>query len=295
MLNWNDIRYFLAVSRTGSSAGAARVLGVDQTTVSRRLTELERAIGATLFERRPEGYRIRPEAAVLLATAERLEVEVETFCSLGGALDRGIKHFRVTTNEPLANAILAPAIIQYRSRFPDVRIDIEITPRQLDLARGEADVALRAGPLSNDADLIARKVGEAFWAIYCSRAYARLREAPRTLADLARHVLIVDEFGGSRSMELTKAAGGIDRRATLNDLCVAARAGLGVVSLPCILGDHQPDVRRCFVQPEPVNPVWLIYHRRLRQAAALRALLDTVIEQAAAAHDALGGLSHQPD
>jgi DNA-binding transcriptional LysR family regulator len=295
MLNWNDIRYFLAVSRTGSSAGAARALGVDQTTVSRRLTKLEHAIGATLFERRPDGYCIRPEAACLLGTAERLEAEVETFRNLGSALDRGVERIRVTTNEPLANAILAPAIVQYRDRFPDVRIDIEITTRQLDLARGEADVALRAGPPSDDADLIARKVGEAFWGIYCGRAYARLRGAPRTLADLAQHVLIVEEFGGSRSAELTKAAGGIDKRATVNDLCIAARAGLGVVSLPCVLGDHQPDLRRCFVQPEPVNPVWLIYHRRLRQAAALRALLDAVIEQAAAAHDALRGLSHQPD
>jgi DNA-binding transcriptional LysR family regulator len=294
MLNWNDIRYFLALSRSGSSAAAARTLGVDQTTVSRRLVELERVIGATLFERRPDGYRLRPEAAALLDAAERVEAEVETFRNLGGALDRGVQLIRVTTNEPLANAILAPAVVRYRDRFPDVHIDMEITTRQLDLARGEADVALRAGAPSDDADLIARKVGEAFWGVYCSRAYASLRGAPRTLAELARHVLIVEEFGGARCAEIIEAAGQVDRRATVNDLCIAARAGLGVVSLPCVLGDHQSDLRRCFVQPQPVNPVWLIYHRRLRQAAALRGLLDAVIEQAAAARDALEGLSHQP-
>ena len=295
MLNWNDIRFFLALSRSGSSAGAARALGVDQTTVSRRLSELERVIGAVLFERRPDGYRLRPEAEALLSAAERVEAEVETFRNLGGALDRGIQRIRMTTNEPLANAILAPAIVHYQSQFPDVQIDLEVTTRQLDLARGEADVALRAGAPSDDADLVARKVGDAHWGVYCSRAYASVRGAPRTLAELAQHVLIVEEFGGARCAELIAAAGRLDRRPTVNDLCIAARAGLGVVSIPCVLGDHQPDLRRCFVQPEPINPLWLIYHRRLRQAAPLRGLLDAVVEQATAARSALEGLSPQSD
>lgn len=290
MLNWNDIRFFLALSRSGSSAGAARALGVDQTTVSRRLAELERVIGSTLFERRPDGYRLRPEAGALVGVAERLEAEVEAFRNIGAALDRGAQRIRVTTNEPLGNAILAPAIVHYRHRFPEVQIDMEITTRQLDLARGEADVALRATAPSDDADLIGRKVGDAFWGVYCSHAYAGLHGAPGALADLAQHLLIVEEFGGARCAELIAAARGVDRRATVNDLCIAARAGLGVVSLPCVLGDLQPDLKRCFVQSEPVSPVWLIYHRRLRDAAALRGLLDAVIEQAAAARDVLGGL-----
>ena len=294
MLNWNDIRYFLAVSRTGSSAGAGRALGVDQTTVSRRLTKLERTIGTTLFERRPDGYCIRPEAACLLGTAERLEAEVETFRSLARrarsrrradsrdhqraarqrhpgagyrAVSRPLPGVRSTSRSRPANSIWRAARRTWRCGRSAVR------RRGSDRPQGGRGV-----------------LGHLLQPRLCPPS-----RGPRTLADLAQHVLIVEEFGGSRSVELTKAAGGIDRRTTVNDLCIAARAGLGVVSLPCVLGDNQPDLRRCFVQPEPVNPVWLIYHRRLRQAAALRALLDAVIEQAAAAHDALGGLSHQPD
>jgi DNA-binding transcriptional LysR family regulator len=291
MLDWNDIRYFLAVSRTGSSAGAARALGVNQTTVTRRIGELERALGATIFERRPDGYRVRPEAAELLSMAERLEAEVERFQSIGGALGRGLDRIRVTTNEPLANAIVAPAIRLFRGRFPNVRIDLAVSPRQLDLACGEADVALRAAALADDSDLIARKVGDAFWGVYCSRDYAGVHGPPRTLADLAGHqVLMVEDPSGTRIADLAKNAAGFDRRDTLNDLCIAARAGLGVVSLPCVLGESQADLQRCFVQSEPVTPIWLIYHQRLRQETALRALLDAVIEQAEAARDVLQGL-----
>jgi DNA-binding transcriptional LysR family regulator len=101
---------------------------------------------------------------------------------------------------------------------------------------------------------------------------------------------MVEDPSGTRISDLAKNAAGFDRRDTLNDLCIAARAGLGVVSLPCVLGESQADLQRCFVQSEPVTPIWLIYHQRLRQETELRALLDAVIEQAEAARDVLQGL-----
>jgi DNA-binding transcriptional LysR family regulator len=264
MLDWNDIRHFLAVARTGSTAAAARALGVNQTTVARRIAEMERALGARLFDRRPEGVRIRPEAAELLAKAQRIETEVAAFENLGSGLGRALSRIRVTTNEPLANAIMAPAIAAYRSQYSEVQIDLLITPRQLDLIRGEADVALRAAPLPEDSDLIARRVGEASWGIYCSHDYARLHGAPRSLEDLAgRQVLMVADPSGMKIGDLAKGAR-LEHRETLNDLCIAARAGVGVVSIPCVLGESQADLLLCFVQPEPSTPIWLIYHERLR-------------------------------
>ncbi len=290
MLDWNDIRFFLAVARTGSTSAAARAIGVNQTTVARRITEMERALGARLFDRRPEGVRIRPDAAELFQTAERIEAEVAAFQALGSGLGRGLSRIRVTTNEPLANAIMAPAIAAFRNRISDVQIDLLVTPRQLDLARGEADVALRAAPLPADSDLIARRVGEASWGIYCSQDYARDHGAPQKTADLAgRDVLMVDDPSGSKISDLAPGAR-IARRETLNELCIAARAGVGVVSIPCVLGDSQADLRLCFVQPEPSTPIWLIYHERLRQAPELRALLDAVIARTAMVRESLLGL-----
>lgn len=289
MLYWDDIRYFLAVARTGSTAAAARSLGVNQTTVARRIGELERALGAVLFDRRKDGFALRAEAAELRAVADRIAVEVGAFQNLGSGLDRGLSRIRVTTNEPLANAIMAPAIAAFGGRYPDVRIELMVSPRVLDLARGEADVALRAAPLPGDSDLIARRVGDAAWGVYCSRDYARVHGAPATLCDLdGRRVLVIDDPSGGKIADLAPGAR-IEQRETLNDLCIAARAGVGVVSLPCVLGEYQTDLVLCLVQPEPTTPIWLIYHERLRQSAELRALLDAVIAGAALARKALLG------
>lgn len=290
MLDWNDLRYFLAVTRTGSTVAAARDLKVNQTTVSRRIAELERALGVNLFERQREGYRLREDAAALVAIAERVEAETRGFADLAAALERGLSRLLVTTNEPLANTVIAPAIVAFRNDFPEVRIDLAISPRQLDLARGEADVALRAAPLPDAPDLIARRVGEALWGIYCSLDYARFHGAPRGLDDLSEHtVLMGDDPSGWRISELAPGAKAFERRGSLNDLCIAARAGVGVVSLPCVWGSAQPDLQRCFVQAEPSTPIWLIYHSRLRGAPELRAFLDRVADQVAAARDVLEG------
>lgn len=294
MLNWNDLRGFLAVTRTGSTIAAARALGVDQTTVARRIAELERAVGIQLFERHREGYRLREDAAGLVRIAERVEAETQGFVDLAAALGRGLDRIRVTTNEPLANTILAPAVAAYRTRYPDILIDLVVSPRQLDLARGEADVALRAAPLPDDPDLVARRVGEALWGVYCSRDYARFHGAPDSPAALGGHtVLMTPDPSGSAIAEQAPNARGFELRETLNELCIAARAGLGVVSLPCVLGEGLADLQRCFVQPAPATPIWLIHHARLRRAPELRALLDHIASHAAAARDVLRGQARE--
>jgi len=288
-LDWDDIRYFLAVARTGSTVAAARALGVNQTTVARRVSELEAAIGAQLFERSREGYRLRADAEALLRAGEAVEADAQTFGELAAALGRGVDTIRVTTNEPLANTILAPAIRAFRGAYPNVRIDLVITVRQLNLAGGEADVALRAAPMPTDDGLVGRRVGDAHWGVYCSHDYARFHGAPGDVAALSGHTLIVlPDPSGSRLGQIS-APRTLEQRATANELCIAARAGLGVVSLPCVVGDVQADFERCFVQEEPVTPVWLIYHERLRGSAEVRAFLDFVVEHTQAARDVLRG------
>lgn len=289
MVDWDDLRFFLAVARSGSTIAAGRALGVNPTTVSRRIAQLEARVGGALFDRQREGYRLKAAAAQLVALAEQVEAGVRAFGDVAGSVPRGLDQIRVTTNEPLANAVLAPAIAAYRTRRPHVRIDVVISPRQLDLARGEADVALRAAPKPVDPGLVTRRLGDAHWGVYCSRDYVRFNGAPAGLQDLARHTLLmIRDPSGSRLADLAPEARR-EWRETVNDLCVAARAGLGVASLPCVLGDSLPDFVRCFVQPEPVTPVWLVYHDRLRGSPEVRAFLDLVIEQTIAARSTLQG------
>lgn len=293
MPDWDDLRFFLAVARTGSTIAAARVLGVNQTTVSRRIGDLEARLGVRLFDRLREGFRLRPDAASMVEAAERIEAEVTAFADMGAALGRGPERIRVTTNEPLANAVFAPAMMAFHARWPDVRVELVVSPRVLDLGRGEADVALRAWNQPDDPELIARRVADAHWGVYCSRDYARFNGVPRNLGALAEHpAVLLDDPSGMRLFEIAPLRS-MDRRGSLNDLCIAARAGLGVVSLPCVLGDTLPDLVRCFVQPDPVTPIWLAHHPRLGDTPELRDLLDAIADQARAARAILQGEGEQ--
>ena len=289
VMDWDDIRFFLAVARTGSTLAAARAMGVNQTTVARRVADLETDIGTQVFERSHEGYRLRPGAETLLDAAAAVEADVKLFSDLASALGRGIDTLKVTTNEPLANAILAPAIRAFRESHPDVRIDLVIGQKQLDLGRREADIALRAAPMPTDAELIARRVGDAHWGAYCSRDYARFHGAPRDVAALADHPLLTLPDPSGRRLGEIAPSRTLEQRGSANELMIAARAGLGVVSLPCVLGDTLADFERCFAQDEPVTPVWLIYHERLRGSVEVRAFLDYVVQHTQAARQLLRG------
>jgi len=288
-MDWDDIRFFLAVARTGSTVAAARALKVNQTTVARRIADLEADMGAQLFERSRDGYRLRLGAETLIAAAEAAEADVKAFSELGAALGRGVDALKLTTNEPLANVILAPAIRVFRERHPDVRLDLVIGTQQLDLAKGEADIALRAAPMPDDPALIGRRVGDAHWAVYCSHDYARFNGAPRSVEDLAGHALMTLPDASGRRIGEISTPRALEQRGTANELVISARAGLGVVSLPCVVGDVLPDFERCFIQPEPVTPIVLIYHERLKGSPEVRALLDAVIEHTQAARDLLRG------
>lgn len=291
MIDWDDLRYFLAVARTGSTLGAARSLGVNQTTAARRIGLLEEKLGAGLFERHHGGYRLVSGTEELVDVATRAEGEIERFTALATARGRDATgSIKVTTNEPLANVVLAPVLREFRKSHPNVRVDIVISPRQLDLAHGEADVALRAAPKPTDPCLVARRVGDANWGAYCSRDYAALHGCPKTLSDLGGHtILTIADASGSRLAEMAGTARSVERRETINDLCVAVRAGVGIASLPCVFGDTFPDFIRCFVQEEPVTPVWLVYHERLRGVAHIRKFLDFTVAHTIAARDRLLG------
>lgn len=294
MLDWNDLRYFLAVVRTGSTAAAGRALGVSQTTVARRIAILEEGLGVQLFDRHREGFALRADAQGLVATAEAAEVQALAFEAQAGAVSRGLDRLRVTANEAFANLIVAPAIRAMQAQHPGVRIDVVMATRKLDLDRGEADIALRAAPEPDPGDLVARRLCDSAWGVYCSRDYARFHAPPAGLADLAAHTLLT--LGHETALRITALAPAApaEQRDSMGDLLVAVRAGQGVASLPCVIGDPQPDFLRCFVQDDPVTPVWLIYHQRLKGSPQARAFLDLLAEHTAAVRDRLMGRLPQP-
>jgi DNA-binding transcriptional LysR family regulator len=277
MLDWADLRHFLAVARTGSTLAAARELGVNQTTCARRISALEEELGFVLFERGREGYRLLDSASSLVSAAERVEAEVKAFLDQAAGDGRRLSGIiKVTTNEPLANIVVARAVSDFRRSFPSVSVELLITDQRLDIARGEADVALRVGAKPTDPVLVARQLGVAGWAAYCSRAYAEQHGRPASIAEIDGHALVSLDIPPADWLLYTDRpdAKVACRSNSIPNLNAMLKAGLGVGGLPAIVGDLEPELVRCFAVPAMAPPVWLVFHERHRNEPHVRAFLD---------------------
>jgi DNA-binding transcriptional LysR family regulator len=285
MFDWNDLKAFLGVARGGSTLAAARALGVNQTTVARRVEGLEAALGLKLFERGQAGSRLTEAGRDLMAEAEKVEKAANAFHARATAHGRGLGGgIRLTCTEMLANASITPAIGKFRQLYPEVHIDLVVTDVALDIAAGEADLAIRSGRLLPPSDLVARKLADYQFALYCSREYAARNGVPATLADLKDHDLIGGEAptGPLPVMDwMFAAAGGKGPTHTSNsttNLFHAVRAGLGIAPLPCILADSQRRLVRC---SEPIEDgrfsSWIVTRREIKDAPRIRAFIDFLV------------------
>ena len=170
--DWDDLKHLLAVARHGSTLAAGRALGVDQSTVQRRLVELERRIGQSLVQRQPTGYRLTEIGQEMLPFAEAVERSVQAFerqLRALGTETAGV--IRLTCPEPIVNRIMQTGLLdRFKAKHPALRVQFVMSDKYIDLSQGDADVALRSGDTDDD-DLVGRKIGDSIWAVYASRAY----------------------------------------------------------------------------------------------------------------------------
>ena len=189
--DWNDLRYFVAVAREGSTLAAAKALGVSQPTVQRRLAALEKQIGCELTEPRPTGYCLTELGRELLPFAQRVEQEALSFCRQLSTRDASLSGtIRVTCPENDLPRLLGPIFDRFQTQHPGVRLEFLVTDRALDLAKGEADIALRGGR-PKDSSLIGRKLADALWLLYASRTYVGRCGPPKKLADFEKHSIVI--------------------------------------------------------------------------------------------------------
>ena len=288
MFDWNDLRHFLAVARAGSTLGAAKRLGVNQTTVARRLDALEAAGGVKLFERDRAGASLTEAGADLLAHAEAVEKAVEAVEHRLAAQRRDLAGVvRVTTSEALATIALVPALGEFRRLHPDIQIDLVLTDAFLDIEKGQADIAVRATYGLESSNLVARKVADDYWGVFCSRAYAEAHGIPTTPDALVGHA-VVDGEGVLEGLPplawLRDAAGGTAsgtgglRCSTINNIVNAVAAGLGLAALPSGLGDRHPDLVWCQpVTTEGQASFWILTRQDLKQVPRIRAFIDFIV------------------
>jgi DNA-binding transcriptional LysR family regulator len=281
---WDDVRFFLAVARAGSLSGAARALGVGHVTVGRRVTLLEKRLGVTLLNRTPDGFVTTTAGEAILrqcAAMESAAMDLERIVAGRDALLTG--SVRVTTTEGLAYQLVAPAIAALRKTHPELRVDLVAGVRSLDIARREADLAVRfARPLASD--LICRKLGEVAFSLYASKHYLASKGAPQQGHGLADFDLItftgapaaMSPFFMGESLEGARIALRCDN--PLIQLRAAASSG-GISEAACFLGDSAPDLVRVWPDKAPTRrAVWLIMHRDMRRAARIRAVSSVIAE-----------------
>ena len=192
MLDWNDLRYFLAVAKGGSTLAAGRSLRVSQTTVARRVAALERALGIRLFDKRQAGYALTPAGEDLLARAEKVEHAAGAFADAASAHSREVSGtVKITTEEVYAITMLTPLLTELHQLHPAILIDLDTSQAVRDLGAGEADISLRSIKGQNQgAGLVGRQLCLDDWALYCSRSYGDRHGVPRKLEDMRSHAFI---------------------------------------------------------------------------------------------------------
>jgi DNA-binding transcriptional LysR family regulator len=288
MLDWNDLRHFLAVAREGSTLAAGRALRTSQTTVARRIAALERALGLPLFDKRQAGYVLTPAGEGLVARATSVEAAAIAFSEAAAAEARDVSGtVRITTEEVYALTLISPLLPELHDLHPEIVIDLDSSQAVRDLANGEADIALRATKSQEAAaGLVGRQLCIDDWSLYCSRAYATRHGVPSTRAELRNHAFI---GGGGGNLWLNYQAWLQDldleaqvamHHATSGGLLAGVRSGFGIAVLPCIVGDADPDLVRCVPPRDHHGRVlWLLTHERVRHAPRVRIVIDFLYER----------------
>ena len=289
MFDWNDLRHFLAVAETGSTLAAGRRLRVSQTTVARRVTALEAALGLVLFERRQAGYVLTPAGEALLAQAGAVEAAAVSLADAAAAQTREISGLvRLTAGESLAITILPPILRDLYEAHPGIRIELDTTDEKRDLAAGAADIALRTTVQPTESGLVGRRVAYDDWSSYCSRSYAAAHGLPRSIRQLRSHPLVGGGGDGiwQHYLAWLRQYGLEDAVAmhydSVTGLLAAVRAGAGVAALPCFVADNDPDLVRCLPpRHKEERGIWLLTHERLRHTPRVRVVLDFLGERLA--------------
>jgi DNA-binding transcriptional LysR family regulator len=288
--DWDDLRFFLAVARAGRLTIAARRLGADHATVSRRITALEEALKAKLFERRPQGYALTEHGERLLAKAETMETQALAVSSEIGGADLALSGtVRVGTPDGFGTLFLAPRIARLAAQYPDLEIQLVAMPRLLSLSKREADVAISLAP-PKEGKIVARKLSDYRLGLYASAAYLD-RHPPITMRDdLHAHEMIgyIDDLIFMPELDyLDEVSKGLRPRLQSSNLVAQAQAtlaGAGICVLPHFLAAQEP--RLVPVLPAEVAIVrsfWLIVHADLKDVARVRATMDFLVREVRAA------------
>jgi DNA-binding transcriptional LysR family regulator len=276
-IDWDDLRYVLAVAHHGSAGGAARVLDVAHATVLRRIQSIEQDFGMRIFDRLPSGLVLTESGRLLLAAAESIDRTILETRRLLAGRSAGLEGpLRVTTTDSLMESLMPSLLQEFRARHPAVVVDLLVTNSKLDLDAMDADVALRAAEHPPES-WVGRRLARMNFAVYATPScLARqqgtawqemewlLPESPLSDAPIGRWI--------TRTVDSRRAVFKANSFVTLRRMC---EAGLGIAALPCFLGTPSASLRRIeFLPDEASTDLWVLTHEDLRKAPRVRAFMD---------------------
>jgi DNA-binding transcriptional LysR family regulator len=277
--NWDDLRYFLRAAQTKTLAGAARSMGVEHTTIGRRLSALERALGAALVLRGPDGLTLTPLGQRIAPLVEEVERAVLTARAAAKS-----QRAQVRLSLPQAlTGLFTQALAQQRLDYPEIALEIISDNRPPDLKKGEVDLAVVVRTVI-DADLVTRSLGDVGWSLYAGEAYLARRPAPADPHDLSGHEVIAlktDSPAAPAAKWLAEHAANatiVMRSNASASLVAAAVAGAGLAILPCFVAETEPTLKRLTPDVLISHRVSLVYRREVRLAEPVRVAIHFVVE-----------------
>ncbi len=288
-MDWDHVRFFLAVNRQGSLRAAGRELGVDQATAGRRLAALERQLGAKLFAHTPTGYLLTEAGEALLVNAQRMEEEAQAIERRTRGLDAQLTGtVRLSLPDGFMEGRIAPTLARLHQRYPDVRLVLWMERGQADAAGHhistyQADIGVRmTRPASSD--LITRRVGRIAAGIYAAKSYIAERGVPVRGTWFLGHDLVLPYTPGSAHRMATLCDepvtnGRVVLEAnTMLAVLSAASSGLGIALLSPDLAAREPRLARIWPEWEQKLDVWLVVHPDVYKAARVRVVMDAIID-----------------
>ncbi|WEX09739.1 LysR family transcriptional regulator [Chelativorans sp. AA-79] len=287
-MNWDDMRIFLAVARAGQILGAARRLGLNHATVSRRVAALEAAAGAKLFHRRTTGSELTPAGERLLSAAERMEADmIAARAEIAGEAEEISGTVRIGAPDGFGVAFLAPRLWRLTERHPDLSIQLVPVPRSLSLSRREADIAITVDR-PTEGRLVAAKLVDYSLGLYASKAYAAEHGLPDGAEMLKKHRLVgyVPDLVFSPTLdyaaEISEEWDAAFAVSSAMGQVEAVRAGAGIGILHSFIARHIEDLVPVRLAKPIRRSYWLVYHESMRptrriQAAA--AFIGEIVER----------------
>ena len=278
-VSWDEFRLVKAIADTGSLAGAGDVLALNHSTVFRRLNALEQDLGSRLFERARTGYVPTPAGEEMVALSARMFDDITEFeRKVSGRDVKPSGELRVTTNDSLVAHLTTPMFGAFCRQYPEIKLDVVVDNRALNLTRRDADVAIRATAEPPET-LVGRRIASIAWSVYGSKD----AQIPQTNdpSDLAMHTWIgfgdaIGSIGPARWMSRAVPSSKVFYKLnTVLGLSQAIEAGLGIGFVPCFIGDKAPGLTRLLQTPMVFDAsLWVLTHPDLKNSARVRAFID---------------------